>query len=69
MQLEVTKTGSGQKITLAPKGVINTQTISTLDEAFASLNYDGLDLTLDFSGLSYITSAGCWEKYRLFQRP
>lgn len=58
MQLEIHKTGNNQKVTLAPKGTINTDTVSVLNDALASLNYDGLDLTLDFSDLSYITSVG-----------
>ena len=58
MQLEIVKNQNGRKITIAPKGMINTNTVSAFSDALDSLDYDGLDLTLDFSGLSYITSAG-----------
>lgn len=57
-QLEVGRAVDGRRVTLAPRGVINTDTVSVFTDALASLDYSGLDLTLDCSGLEYITSVG-----------
>ena len=56
--LEVTKVEDGRKVTVTPRGVINTATISALADVLDSLDYQELDLTLDFSGLQYMTSVG-----------
>lgn len=58
MLLQVFKTRDGNKVTVSPKGVINTDTVSVFNDVLDGLSYEDLDLTLDFSGLSYITSAG-----------
>ena len=58
MQLEIVKTEAGKNITLALKGVINTASISAFSAILDTLDYDGLDLTLDFSDLTYMTSVG-----------
>ena len=57
-QLEVGRAVDGRRVTLAPRGVINTDTVSVFTDALASLDYSGLDLTVDCSGLEYITSVG-----------
>ena len=46
------------RTTLAVSGMINTDTAAQLQNALLSLDYSGLDLTLDFKDVSYITSAG-----------
>ncbi len=39
-------------------GKLSTDTAPAFSKAMQALDYDGMDLTLDFSGLDYITSAG-----------
>ncbi len=39
-------------------GILNTGSAARFSETMQALDYNGLDLTLDFSGLEYITSAG-----------
>lgn len=58
MELEIKKTRNGNKITLELNGVINTETVGPLNEIADELDLDDIDLTLDFSKLSYITSVG-----------
>ena len=49
---------NGNKVTLEVSGVINTETVSVLNDAVDALDFDDIDLTLDFARLSYITSVG-----------
>ena len=58
MKLEIEKKENGNKATLKLKGSINTDTVSIFNDAVDKLNYDDMDLTLDFANLSYITSVG-----------
>ena len=57
-QLKIDRTQDGQKVTLKLTGRITTDTAADFESVLGSLCYDGLDLTLDFSDLSYITSVG-----------
>ena len=57
-QLKIDRTQDGQKVTLKLTGRITTDTAADFESVLGSLCYDGLDLTLDFSNLSYITSVG-----------
>ncbi len=45
-------------VIIATEGTIDTETASILSDALLKLEYDGLDLTLDFDKTDYITSAG-----------
>lgn len=45
-------------MTLELIGILNTGTSNVLSEALDKLDYEDLDLTLDFAQLSYITSVG-----------
>lgn len=56
--MKIIKTTNGRHVTLAVVGSINTETVSELSEALLELDYDGLDLTVDFAETEYITSAG-----------
>ncbi len=58
MSLEVIKKENKNKITLELNGSIDTGSIEVLNEALAGLDYEDLDLTLDFTELSHITSVG-----------
>ena len=58
MPLAIKKRTEGSTTFICPRGIINTDTASLFSEAMQELDYDGLDLTLDFSELDYITSAG-----------
>lgn len=58
MRLEIEKIVNGKKVILILKGEVNTNTVSVLNEALDELDYEGLDLTYDFSNLVYITSVG-----------
>ncbi len=58
MDLEIQKKENGNKVTLKLKGTINTETVSVLNDEVNKLDFSGIDLTLDFTDLSYITSAG-----------
>ena len=49
---------NGNKVTVATKGVIDTETASNLSATLFELDYSNLDLTLDFDKTDYITSAG-----------
>jgi fatty-acyl-CoA synthase len=54
--INVNKTGN--KVTVATEGVIDTETASNLSATLLELDYSNLDLTLDFDKTDYITSAG-----------
>ena len=56
--MELQTTREGNKVTVAITGVIDTDTSAALSDALLALDYDGLDLTLDFQHTDYITSAG-----------
>ena len=56
--MQITKTADGREVTLFITGEINTETAPRLDDALKELDYTDLDLTLDFGGTDYITSAG-----------
>lgn len=56
--MDVIKTTNGKRVTLSVVGTIDTQTAPELNDALLALDYNGLDLTLDFSETRYITSAG-----------
>ena len=56
--MEVRKTTDGSHVTVSVIGTINTETASVLNAELLALDYNGLDLTLDFSDTEYITSAG-----------
>ncbi len=58
MSLEVIKKQNNNKITLLLDGSIDTGSIDILNKALTDLDYENLDLTLDFTNLSYITSVG-----------
>ncbi len=58
MNLEVIKKQNGNRTTLEMKGAINTNIVYVLNDAIDGLDFEDLDLTLDFSNLSYITSVG-----------
>ncbi len=46
------------RVTLSVIGTVDTETASELNAELMALDYDGLDLTLDFGKTRYITSAG-----------
>ena len=56
--MQITKSTDGKKVTLSVAGTINTETAQEFNCALLALDYDGLDLTVDFSRTEYITSAG-----------
>jgi len=56
--IRITKTENGNRVILAVKGTINTDTSRDLNRALMELNYQDLDLTVDFAETDYITSAG-----------
>ena len=56
MKIDVTQTGKSALVSI--DGRIDSNNYTQLGQALNQLNYDGLDLTLDFSRVSYITSAG-----------
>lgn len=56
--MDIIKTCEGNHITLSVIGNINTETVSELNDVLLSLDYNNLDLTMDFSKTDYITSAG-----------
>ena len=56
--MEIIKTSEGNHVTLSVIGTINTETVPELSKALLALDYNGLDLTLDFAKTDYITSAG-----------
>ncbi|MCR4856396.1 MAG: CPBP family intramembrane metalloprotease [Erysipelotrichaceae bacterium] len=62
MDLEIKKKENGNKVTLEANGVINTETVSVLNDAVEELDFDDIDLTLDFAQLFYITSVGVFEE-------
>ena len=56
--MNITKTSREESLTLALQGRLDTTTSPQLDEAL-DVSLDGVqDLTLDFSELTYISSAG-----------
>ncbi len=56
--MEINKTSEGSKLTIAVSGRLDTNTAPKFETELKS-NLDGVtDLTLDFSGLDYISSAG-----------
>ena len=56
--MTITKTLSGNSVTMFIKGTIDTATSNEFSDELKKLDYEGLDLTLDFSDTDYITSAG-----------
>lgn len=56
--MKTIKTTEGKRVTLSIVGTINTETAAELGNELQKLDYDGLDLTLDFGKTDYITSAG-----------
>ena len=46
------------KVVVATEGTIDTETAPKLSEALLDLDYNNLDLTIDFDKTDYITSAG-----------
>lgn len=56
--MTITKTTNGNHVTLAITGTIDTNTVQKLSEELNTLDYENLDLTLDFEQTTYITSAG-----------
>ncbi len=56
--MEIIKTVDGNNVTISIVGTIDTVTSTKLNEELLSLDYEGLDLTIDFAKTSYITSAG-----------
>lgn len=57
-QLQIIKKTDGNRVTLAVRGTINTDTSAELGRELLALDYGDLDLTVDFAGTDYITSAG-----------
>ena len=56
--MEIKKSSEGSKLTIAVSGRLDTNTAPTFETELKS-SLDGVtDLTLDFSGLDYISSAG-----------
>ena len=60
MALEITKSVDGISLTLTLKGRLDTVTSQEFDKEFQSYMEDSgvKDVTLDFAGLEYISSAG-----------
>ena len=56
--LEIKVSKDGNRVVVAPKGIIDTETSSKLSEVLLSLDYKDLDLTIDFDETDYITSTG-----------
>lgn len=56
--LKINKIVIDNNVTLLINGTINNDTCNILNEELLSLDYSNLNLTLDFSNASYITSAG-----------
>ena len=56
--MDIIKATDGHRVTLSVVGTIDTETAPALNDALLALDYNGLDLTLDFSNTRYITSAG-----------
>lgn len=56
--IQISKEVRDHFVTLFIKGTINTETASELNKALLELDYNGLDLTIDFQETEYITSAG-----------
>jgi len=56
--VRIEKKISGNRVTLAVTGTVNTTTAAELNRELLALDYSDLDLTVDFSALDYITSAG-----------
>ncbi|MBR6917995.1 MAG: AMP-binding protein [Clostridia bacterium] len=49
---------NGKSVVVYTAGVIDTETAHQLSDALLELDYNGLDLTIDFEKTDYITSAG-----------
>ena len=58
MELTIDKKMDGNVTVLSPRGFINSHNAVKLLAAIHKLDYNQADLTLDFSDLEYITSAG-----------
>jgi anti-anti-sigma factor len=60
MALEITKSAEGTSLTLTLTGRMDTVTSQEFDKEFQSSTESGgiKDVTLDFAGLEYISSAG-----------
>ena len=56
--LTVNVVKNGEKVVVATEGVIDTETAPKLSEVLLNLDYNHLDLTIDFDKTDYITSAG-----------
>lgn len=56
--LDVKVQKEGNRVVVATKGVIDTETASQLSEVLLGLDYKDLDLTIDFDQTEYITSTG-----------
>jgi len=56
----VTKTINNGKITLALEGKLSVTTSSQLHEVIEEALDEGVEVALDFTKLSYISSAGLW---------
>ena len=56
--MNIGKKINGNHITLYPNGRITAENTKDLAEVFDSLDYSSLSLTVDFSAVDYITSAG-----------
>ena len=56
--MDVSISKVGKRVKVAVVGTIDTATAPELFDALASLDYDGLELTVDFNKTDYITSAG-----------
>lgn len=56
--MEIVKRENGNQITLSVSGIINTETAKEFNKELLALDYQGMDLTLDFDKTEYITSAG-----------
>ena len=49
---------NGNKVVVEPEGIIDTETVTQLNDVLLELDYSNLNLTLDFDKTQYITSAG-----------
>ncbi|MBO4261568.1 MAG: AMP-binding protein [Clostridia bacterium] len=56
--LEIKVSKDGNRVVVAPKGIIDTETSAKLSEVLLGLDYKDLDLTIDFDKTDYITSTG-----------
>jgi len=56
--MEISKTAEEGKLSLAVMGRLETVTAPQLESEITSLSESVLDLTLDFSALEYVSSAG-----------